>query len=112
VAILGLVAAIASLGWQAATFFLSGSRVKVALGRGALGRAGPNGATGRIFAPLNATDEQMADIARQGFTEELLVVRVRNVGRLPVDVESVDAYFQGGWGISEPGFENHPLPIG
>jgi hypothetical protein len=110
VAIAGLGLAVASLIWQAATFVLSGSRVKIQLKRGFLGSPQGVGPVSRVTAPLDATADHAATMAAQGFHQELLVVDVRNVGRLPVDITSVDGYLSSGWGFSEPGLYNEQLP--
>ena len=47
----------------------------------------------------------------QGFTRDVLIVDVRNVGRLAVSVESATAQAEGGWGfavLDDP--ENTALP--
>lgn len=109
VAIVGVSLAFLSLGWQAATFYLSGGRVRLELRRGALQR-GPGG-TIRSTAPLKASARQMGLLRDQGFTEEVLVVVVRNRGRLPISIEDVSAMTSDGWGfqrLDDP--ENPTLP--
>lgn len=61
IAVLGVVLASASIGWQVALFLLTGARVKVEVGEG-------------IMFP------------RQGREEDVLRVTVRNVGRQAVSV--------------------------
>jgi hypothetical protein len=110
VAIVGVCLAVLSLGWQAAVFFLSGSRVRLEPRRAMIRRSGPMG-TMISTAPLARTDEQMDFLRRQGFTEEALAVVVRNRGRLAVSVDGVSLKSSDGWGyemINDP--ENKPLP--
>jgi hypothetical protein len=83
-AALGLVLSVASLSWQAATFVLSGSRVKAELRHGA---RGPGGHGGLVSGKPGL--QTLASLAPQGWTEEVLGVEVRNVGRLAVTVTSV-----------------------
>lgn len=109
IAIAGVLLAALSLGWQAATFFLSGSRVKTTLRLGALRRE--LGMTTRMTGPLNMTESAAALIRDQGFTEPVLVVEVRNRGRLAVSVEDVTATTDDGFGfnrMADP--ENPPVP--
>lgn len=79
VAIVGLALAVASLVWQAATFVLAGARIKVRLQQGAIG----NGSA--IVGPLDARID-FEDLRNQGFTQPVLAIEVRNVGRMPISV--------------------------
>lgn len=110
VAIVGIVLAGASLAWQAASFVLSGSRVRVNLRRGALRRGGPGGLA-RLAGPLNPSESDYEMMREQGFTDDVFIVEVRNVGRMAVSVESVSLDTEGGWGFAHPGDpENPALP--
>lgn len=110
VAIVAVALACASLAWQGASFVLSGSRVRVKLRRGAIRRGLPGG-TARIAGPLNPRLDDYEIMRRQGFTDEVLIVEVRNVGRMAVSVESVSLDADDGWGFAHPGDpENATLP--
>jgi hypothetical protein len=81
--IIALVMSALSLGWQAATFVLTGGRVKVELRIGAMHA----GSWGMIHAPVDALEHTWSDVqAEQGYVDRVIVVLVRNVGRLPVSV--------------------------
>jgi hypothetical protein len=75
VAIVGVSLALASLAWQAATFVLSGSRVRLTLRRGALRRT--MGGVARMSGPLQPTASDYDVMHSQGFTE------ARKKGDLP-----------------------------
>jgi hypothetical protein len=110
VAILGVVLAVASLVWQAATFVLSGSRVGLTLRRGLIRRDG-TGTVALALGPLEPSADHYAMLREQGFNEEVVIVEVRNKGRLAVSVESVRTDTQDGWGfacIADP--ENPAMP--
>lgn len=74
IAALGLILAVVSLTWQDATFILSGRRVRADLKHGA--RSAGVAVTG---VPGS---QSLVDLARQGFTEEIFAIEVRNTGRL------------------------------
>jgi hypothetical protein len=95
IAVLGLALSVASLSWQAAAFVLSGSRVKVELRHGA-----QDGVGNLMHGPPGTHDARL--LASQGFVHELLGVQVRNVGRMPVDVEKVEAVLPKGIRFSHP----------
>lgn len=82
-ALVGLVVAMLSLGWQVASWALSGRRVKVNLLHGVQGRGGF--ATGKVKpggAPLN-----LGTMRSQGWDGiEVIAAEVINVGRAPVIV--------------------------
>jgi hypothetical protein len=81
--IIALVMSALSLGWQAATFVLTGGRVKVELRVGAMHA----GSWGMIHAPVDAVEHTWSDMQlEQGYVDRVIVVLVRNVGRLPVSV--------------------------
>lgn len=91
IALLGVVVACLSLGCQAATYVLTGGRVKVILRVGALADSGQ----GMVTAPPSSLSrEWAADLAAQGYSRPVVAVRVANVGRLPVTVER--------WSIRSP----------
>jgi hypothetical protein len=98
-AIVGVALGVASLAWQAATFVLSGSRVKVTLRRGALS---PDGSA-KVSGPLNPTEDALASMRAQGFTRDVLIIDARNIGRMPVSVERAAADSKTGWGFEWPG---------
>lgn len=81
VGICGVVLASLSLGWQTASYVLTGGRVKVKLLVGALGNGGI--ATGPA-ENLNA--DWLKGLASQGFSRPIVAVTVANVGRQPVMV--------------------------
>ena len=81
VGICGVVLASLSLGWQAASFVLSGGRVKARLLVGALGNGGM--AT-RPAADLDAG--WLKQLESQGFSQPVVALTVANVGRQPVNV--------------------------
>lgn len=84
VAIVGLTLSAVSLVWQWATFFLAGPRVRVRLHEGL---AHPGGA-GVVLAPHEAyTEEGLASLAAQGFTEPVFGIEVINLGRLATTVQ-------------------------
>src|SRR3954451_16923534 len=109
VAIVGVTLASASLAWQAASFALSGHRVRVELRRGGI-RRGPGG-TARLAGPLSPSASQVQMMREQGFNDDLVIVEVRNVGRMAVSIESVSINADDDWGfsyLSDP--ENPSLP--
>jgi len=82
VAICGLVLACLSLGWQAATYVLTGGRVKVGLRIGAM--------SGRAMVtaePDTIKPDWLAELAQQGYRQPIAAIKVANVGRQPVTVE-------------------------
>jgi hypothetical protein len=93
IAIVGLVLSVMSLTWQATMFVLSGSRIKALLQHGAIGR-------GSLVVSKPGT-QSMEYLANQGFTDEVLAIKVRNVGRLSVSVTSVAAVFGSGISIGQ-----------
>jgi hypothetical protein len=108
-AIIAVALAAASLAWQAATFVLSGSRVRVTLRRGAIRRQ--PGEVSRVSFPVNPTASAIQTAVAQGFTQEVAVAEVRNRGRLAVSVEKASLESEDGWGyalLQDP--ENPPLP--
>jgi hypothetical protein len=91
----------ATLGWGVLLFRLSGPRVKVSLLYGAL--RGNGLVTGPADGRFN-----WALLQQQGFTDPLLGIEVRNLGRISVEVRDYGARFTTGMGYSLPGFEINP----
>lgn len=83
VAVLGVLLGALSLGWQIASHMLTGGRAKAELLAGALGRGGMATVSLKYMRA-----DSMKELAAQGFAQPVIVVRVRNVGRLPVTVTS------------------------
>jgi hypothetical protein len=88
IAAAGLALAGLSLGWQAATFFMSGPRVKASLSEGFRGPLGV-----MIAPPAVYTDEGLAALEQQGYTEHVVSVTATNKGRLPTTVRSWSLHF-------------------
>jgi hypothetical protein len=88
IAVLSLVLSVASLTWQAATFVLSGSRVRAELKHGAR-----NASTVVTGAPGS---QDFLSLAGQGLTDEVIGIEVRNVGRLAASIQSVSAALASG----------------
>jgi hypothetical protein len=105
IAVVGLALAAASLAWQAATFALTGSRVRADVLRGVIGRG-----VLVTYPPENWGSASAAAHAAQGFTEEVVAVEVRNVGRMAVSVQKITAYLDNGIGLS-PVQTQPPLPF-
>ena len=89
-AAVGVLLAGASLGWQAYTFFHSGSRVSAELRVGAT--------NGNAFATAvgQPTVQQIESLASQGLNQPVLAVEVRNAGRGSTSIVSVDLLFDDG----------------
>lgn len=84
IAIIGLILAVVSLLWQAATFVLSGPRVKVRLREGIRGDHG-----GALLGPIeNYTADGLAALTAQGYSEHVLGIEVVNTGRLPATIRT------------------------
>lgn len=82
VAVIAVVLAAVSLLWQAAAYFLSGPRIKVSLDEGLRGPGG-----GVISAPPSAyTEKGREKLVADGYTERIVAVVVRNVGRMPTTI--------------------------
>lgn len=82
-AVLGVVLSALALGWQAATFVLTGGRVRVELLVGAV-RDNHGMVT---MSARNPQPDWAASLVEQGYRHPVVAVRVRNVGRLAVSVE-------------------------
>ena len=98
IAVVGLALAAASIAWQAATFVLAGSRVRVDILRGAIGR-------GMLVTapPEHWTTNAIAIQASQGITQEVVAVDVRNVGRMAATVQKLTVYIEDGVGFAPTG---------
>jgi hypothetical protein len=83
VAVVGLVLAALSLGWQLASFFLAGPRVRVHI------REGFRGADSVLVGPPSTyTEKGLRDFEARGY-EAVLGIEATNLGRLPASVVSV-----------------------
>jgi hypothetical protein len=110
VAIAGISLALASLGWQAATFFLSGGRAKVRALPGGIGQD-ELGRLVRLSWPENAPAQSVQLMRAQGFVRDVVIAEVRNVGRLALSVDGVLAETDDGFAftvLADP--ENPALP--
>lgn len=99
IAVLGVLLSALSLGWQAATFVLTGGRVRAELRAGGIDPGG-----GMVTGPAKDMSLRQAnELKAQGFTRPVVAVQVRNVGRLPVVIT--------GWSlVTEPGGVGfHPM---
>jgi hypothetical protein len=103
VAIVGLVLSVASLTWQTAMFVMSGSRVRASLLHGARGPGGvASGPPGKV---------RFEQLVAQGFTQEVIGIQTRNVGRLAVQIVGVAAVLQSGVRVTQlPGTVGPELP--
>jgi hypothetical protein len=89
-AALGVSLALVSLGWQAVSFWRSGSRVRVEIGAGATDGV-------RVISIPGSPTQSQADIMRShGLTQPVLEVSVRNSGHAATSVMSVDLRFPNG----------------
>lgn len=103
IAVVGLALAALSLGWQAATFFLSGPRVKVDLQEGFLGPMGLMTASASVY-----TAEGREALDRLGYTEHVLAVEAVNSGRLAVTVNNWSINFGNGASYGNPSDMRNP----
>lgn len=99
IAVFGAVVAMMALGWQVASWLLSGGRAKVELRNGAIHERGDP------YVTVPADKAIGSDLVTQGFTRRAIFINVRNVGRLPISVT--------GWHLKFPaamtlGEMNHP----
>jgi hypothetical protein len=83
VALLAFAFSVVSLTWQAWTFFLSGSRLRCELRRGAVNPLTRTWMTQPVASWEGVTPEMRS----QGFTEERVFIIVRNEGRAPASVD-------------------------
>lgn len=91
VAIVSLVLAALSLGWQIAQFLLTGARVRAGL------KAGLLGSGGALVWPVTTRQVDVERYRQQGFTDPVFAIEVRNTGRMSIAVEQVKVRFEG-WG--------------
>jgi hypothetical protein len=89
-AALGVVLALASLAWQAWSFVASGSRVKVYI------RNGMSNGLAAMTVPSEVTPAALNMLQQQGFTEPIIAVQVRNLGRSPTSVTKVGVRYDNG----------------
>ena len=87
---LGVVLALGALGWQAFTFFRSGSRVSVVL------RAGATNGSYVLTVVGAPSEDQRRAFQYQGLGAPVFAVEVINSGRGPTSVVSVDVLFDNG----------------
>jgi hypothetical protein len=100
VAIVGVVLSSAALMWQWFSYRLGGPRLRVELKKGYAG-------VGQLVSsPVNV--EADAQMAAQGLNEKLLGVEVKNVGRLPISIDSAVARAENGASFSNPGLPLNP----
>ena len=92
IAVVGLGLAALSLGWQLATFFLTGPRVKVDL------HEGFKSASGELMTGAASiyTNEGRAALERLGYTEHVLAIEAINTGRLAATVNGWSIEFGNG----------------
>jgi hypothetical protein len=83
IAVLGLVLALLSLGWQVVAFTRSGSRVGVTMRAGLYGRAGMV----QLGEGAFPSPEDLARLGPEGFQMPVLIATITNSGRLPVTVQ-------------------------
>jgi hypothetical protein len=76
-----VVLASLSLGWQAATYVLTGGRITVELRVGGLG----NGAMATSL-PETLSQDWLENLASRGFSRPIAAITVANIGRQPVTV--------------------------
>jgi hypothetical protein len=104
IAVVGLALAAASLAWQAATFALTGSRVRADILRGVIGRG-----VLVTYPPDTWAPGSLAQHAAEGMPQEVVAVEVRNVGRMPASVQKITAYLENGVSLT-PLQTDPPLP--
>jgi hypothetical protein len=104
--VIGIILSSLSLGWQAATFALTGGRIKVSL------RIGGMNASGMLTMPIDSVRENsLEQVASQGYGRLVVAVQVANVGRLPVTVARWSLQHPEGIGLSPIGASvGPPLP--
>jgi hypothetical protein len=86
IAVLGLVLASLSLGWQFFTWHWAGSRVQVEATFGAFpARMGQDEVPSALV--IHLSDGNMRALRPQGFPRVMVVATIRNAGRLPVTIQ-------------------------
>jgi hypothetical protein len=101
---LGVGLALLALAWQALSFILTGSRVRVAV------RPGLRGIGAVVTVPHDAAALALAHLRSQGFTDPIFAVEVTNRGRGETSVTSVDLVFDDGGSVGA-GVLDPPLPF-
>jgi hypothetical protein len=102
VALLAFALSVASLTWQAVTFFLSGSRLSCELRMGAAHPLTRKWMT----QPATGWDGLTPQMVSQGFTEERVVfIVVRNKGRAPASVDALHLVSNTGQTFGQTGTE-------
>jgi hypothetical protein len=86
VAIAGVVLSLASLAWQAFSFWRSGHRVRVGVRVGAFGLIGERPAFMEVVESRFPSQADVDAFAVQGLDTPVVITFVRNVGRFPVTV--------------------------
>lgn len=91
ISVLGVALSCISLGWQAATYVLTGGRVRVQLKVGATSASGVQ----QVLGPVGAMSGDWAKtFIAQRFNRPVVAVEAVNIGRQPVTVT--------GWGLQTP----------
>lgn len=104
IAALGLAFALAALAWQAWSFRQAGSRVRVEIRSGLMGRGG------MVTTPGAATTQQLEQLRAQGYETPVIAVRVMNSGRGATSVASVGVIYEGGAAFENQAAMDPPLP--
>jgi hypothetical protein len=86
----GVMLGILSLGWQAISFALSGSRINVSI------RNGMSNGSGVMTVASDLTEAAVSELQQQGFTQPVIGVQVRNLGRSPTSVTWVGVLYDNG----------------
>jgi hypothetical protein len=103
VGIIALALSLASLIWQAATYFLTGPRVRVRL------HEGYGGPGGLMLGPTSMyTKDGLDALGRMGYSEHILAVEAINLGRLPATVNHWSIKFGNGVIYQNPNDELNP----
>jgi hypothetical protein len=101
VALLAFALSVASLTWQAVTFFLSGSRLSCELRMGAV-----NPLTRKwMTQPVESWEGVTSHMVSQGFTQERVFVIARNKGRAPASVDAFHLVSNTGQSFGQTGTE-------
>ena len=106
IAVVGLALSAVAITWQAATFMLTGPRIRVRLREGLRGLGGV-----MIAPPTMYTPAGRQVLEQQGYTEAVIAIEVVNRGRLPTTVDRWTIRFGNGAAYLNPGdLQNPPLP--
>jgi hypothetical protein len=101
---LGVGLALLSLAWQALSFMLTGSRVRVGV------KVGLRGVGAVVTLPHDARAQSVGHLRSQGFTDPVLAVEAINRGRGETSIASVDLLFEDGGSVGG-GILDPPLPF-